>query len=141
MDIKKIEDDYFIHTGSPHYISYENDNLRDIINYGKSIRFNDRFKLEGTNVNLIQIKGETHIAIRTYERGVEDETFSCGTGATACALSLALKNNLNNARIQVDVKGGTLHVDFKKAGDLFTDIWLEGPADFVYKGIIDDTTN
>lgn len=139
--IEKIGQDDFIDTGSPHYISYcQSNDVRDIVSYGKSIRYSERFKSEGTNVNLIEEIADHHIAIRTYERGVENETLACGTGATACGLSYAAHQQSNlSGVVLVDVKGGALKIHYDKTNqkDVFTNIWLEGPAEFVFKGIID----
>ena len=139
--IEKIGADEFIDTGSPHYISYcQGSDMRDIVTYGKSIRYSDRFKSEGINVNLIREIGDHHIAIRTYERGVENETLACGTGATACGLSYAEhhKGSLYGV-VMVDVKGGELKIHYSRTNRVgyFSDIWLEGPAKFVFKGVID----
>ena len=139
--IEQIGEDHFMDTGSPHYISYcgANDS-RNIITYGKSIRYSDRFKEVGTNVNLINDLGNNHIEIRTYERGVENETLACGTGATACGLSYAAQNDLTKGIIDVDVKGGFLKIHFEQIEntDKFKNVWLEGPATFVFKGYVND---
>ncbi|MEX1001871.1 MAG: diaminopimelate epimerase [Crocinitomicaceae bacterium] len=133
----QIEKDYFIHTGSPHYISYCNpSDERDIVAFGKEIRYSEPYKKEGTNVNLVRELNNGKIDLRTYERGVEDETFACGTGATAAALSYAVKNDWAEGTIDVQVKGGDLQLSFHKEGDVFKDIWLIGPAEFVFKGQI-----
>lgn len=135
-NIEKGEGYYFINTGSPHYIvevdSVETTNVRE---EGSAIRYNDRFKAEGTNVNFVKFS-DTELSIRTYERGVEDETLSCGTGVTAAALSLADKNKLSAGVIYVNAAGGNLKVGFKRNGNVFSDIWLIGPATSVYKGTI-----
>ncbi len=136
--IEVVENDLFIDTGSPHYISYRQENdTRDILSFGKKIRYSERFRTAGTNVNLVRETGDGAIEIETYERGVENETWSCGTGATACALSLAKIRNLEKGSIHVKVKGGQLLVHFNKSATGFSDIWLEGPAAFVYRGRID----
>lgn len=137
VGVERIENDYFIHTGSPHYISYCGMNdTRDIVEYGKSIRYSERYQHDGTNVNLIKEISVDHIDLRTYERGVENETFACGTGATAAALSFAFKNQLDEGCVKVDVKGGELKVKFKRNIDNFSDVWLIGPAEKVYSGVI-----
>ncbi len=126
----------YLNTGSPHYVAFVN----DVTNYkvfeeGRRIRNSDRFAEKGTNVNFIE-KELNELFVRTYERGVEDETYSCGTGVTAAALVASLKN-VSTGLDYCDVKtlGGNLKVMFKKHTDnSFTDIWLEGPATFVYKG-------
>ena len=136
--VEKIDNDQFIHTGSPHYISYcENGDNREIVEFGKTIRYNDRFKAEGTNVNLVKEINNNHIEVRTYERGVENETLACGTGVTAAALSYGFKHELDEAEVNVDVKGGKLQVKFQRKDDSFKDIWLIGPATFVFKGTIE----
>ena len=142
FDVDKIEitkDFHFMNTGSPHYNVFvdELENI-DIIPYAHRIRFNERFKEKGTNVNLI-CKSNKGIKIRTYERGVEDETWACGTGATAAAISYAVENDLvGNNKISVETKGGNLFITYSTEDlQLFTNIHLIGPAEFVYKGEMD----
>lgn len=139
--IETIGEDFFIHTGSPHYISYEKSDLRNIVEIGRTIRYSEKYKPAGTNVNLVEEVNKNQIRIRTYERGVEDETFSCGTGAVACGLSYAYKHQLTNGLVLVDVKGGQLKIEFKKNNEGFSDIWLEGPAQQVFNGTINDNIN
>ncbi len=125
----------FINTGVPHAVIFVNgiDNL-DVVNIGGSIRRNARFAPSGTNVNFVEIKGSNLIRIRTYERGVEDETLACGTGSAAAALVFALKNNLEELVRVKTQSGEQLKVYFKKEGNKFQDVWLEGSAKIVYKG-------
>ena len=135
--IEKGDDYYFINTGSPHYIVNVDDVKNvDVKEQGAVIRYNDRFKEEGTNVNFVKYN-ENALDIRTYERGVEDETLSCGTGVTAAALSLADSNGLEAGVIQINASGGNLKVGFKRVGNEFKDIWLIGPATYVYKGEVE----
>jgi diaminopimelate epimerase len=125
-----------LNTGSPHYIQPVTELVQtDVEKEGKAIRYNDEFKNEGINVNFIQsMKDGLHI--RTYERGVEAETLSCGTGATAAALSIA-EDTLNPQTIPLLTKGGMLQIKFTKINATqFQDIWLCGPATFVFKGMI-----
>jgi len=138
-DVKKvdcIDSSYFAETGSPHYVSYfDNIDELDIIEFGHNIRYSNTYKAKGTNVNAVEELGQNHIKVRTYERGVENETLACGTGVTACALSYAILKDLENETIDIDAVGGQLKVSFVKAkNNSFTNIWLEGPAMFVYKG-------
>ncbi len=137
--IERVGEDHFIDTGSPHYISYCGDgDQREIVTYGKEIRYSDKYQKKGTNVNLITEIKEGSIKVRTYERGVENETLACGTGATACGLSYASTKDINEGIVEVAVKGGELKIHFSKTTvkDKFSDIWLEGPAVFVFKGEI-----
>jgi diaminopimelate epimerase len=141
-NVSRIEDmggSCFLNTGSPHFVSFVNDVSHfDVVGEGRKIRNSDRFKAEGTNVNFVE-KQYNSLFVRTYERGVEDETYSCGTGVTAAALVASLKN-VATADDHCDIKtlGGELRVRFKRNTDgSFSDIWLEGPATFVFKGTIE----
>lgn len=130
---KKIGSDYFIHTGSPHYIKMV-DTLEDldVEKEGRRIRNLPAFAPEGTNVNFIS-RGKNHIEVRTYERGVEGETLSCGTGVTGAALIAAQVWNFQSP-LTVRTRGGELRVAFRKKEKGFTRIWLTGGADFVFAG-------
>ena len=134
--IEKLDNsDFMIDTGSPHYIRFcsNAEELNDIVSFGKLIRYSDKFKSEGINVNLVLPKKLGTIEMRTYERGVEDETYSCGTGVVAAALVYADQNNLSST-IDVITKGGQLSVQYKKDQNTFSDIKLIGPAKRVFQG-------
>jgi len=138
-DVNGIENhhgDSILDTGSPHYVKSSNDVMDiDVYAEGKEIRYSKDFEAEGINVNFVE-NDNKKIIVRTYERGVEDETFSCGTGVTAAALVFAHNENGFN-RIEVQTKGGHLAVEFDKTGEQsFENIWLCGPAVFVFKGEI-----
>lgn len=139
-DVQHLEilnDAYVLHTGSPHYVAFSDDLSNEtIVSTGKEIRYSDVYKAQGINVNLMQVLEKNSISIATYERGVEDETLSCGTGATACAMVYAFANKLEGKQlIEVKVKGGNLKVSFIASLDgEFTDVRLIGPATFVYQG-------
>lgn len=142
INVDEIEtgaDYYYLNTGSPHYVKFVSELKKlNVYEEGKKIRYNERFKKEGTNVNFVE-EMPGHILVRTYERGVENETLSCGTGVTAAALAWAIKNNMNGEEnCTIQTPGGTLKVSFNRiATQTFSDIWLEGPATFVFKGEID----
>ena len=129
--------DYILDTGSPHYVHMVNDVAYvNVVEKGRQIRYNNTFKAEGINVNFVeQTDQPDKILVRTYERGVEDETFSCGTGVTAAALVCYHNENGYN-RVEVDTKGGHLSVEFEKIGDSFRNVWLIGPAVKVFEGDI-----
>lgn len=142
LDVKNIEvdeDAFFLNTGSPHYVKYVS-NLSDypVIEEGKKIRHDKKFSPGGTNVNFAEIK-DGKLFIRTYERGVEDETLACGTGITAVALTSFFKNQLDPSNpITVQSKGGELKVSaLMNSDNSFSSIYLEGPANFVFTGQIE----
>jgi len=137
---KNIEGDvtfYVLNTGSPHYIEFvDSVNSVDIVGLGQMIRYNERFKAEGINVNFVQ-QEEGQLFVRTYERGVENETFSCGTGVTASALIAGIEK-LGEQRINIETLGGKLAVSFNNRGDnVFDNIYLMGPGTFVFSGMLD----
>jgi diaminopimelate epimerase len=129
---------YFLDNGSLHYVEFREDaEIMDIVKYGREIRYNDRFKEFGTNVNIVT-RTENHLFVRTYERGVEDETLSCGTGVTASAISAYFESKNHVTDYSISTKGGKLRVTYKTTdGTYFSNIWLEGPATFVFEGTID----
>ncbi len=129
---------YIIDTGSPHYISrVRNVEEIDLISEAHKIRYNDNYKTDGININFYH-KNENHIVVRTYERGVEDETYSCGTGVTAVAIAEVLEQRGGNGdhAVKVMTKGGLLTVNFRRSSDFFTDVWLSGPAIKAFDGSI-----
>jgi diaminopimelate epimerase len=136
---KNIDGDvpfFVLNTGSPHYIEMvDSINSVDVFGLGQMIRFNDRFKSEGINVNFVE-QQDDKIFVRTYERGVENETLSCGTGVTAAALISGIEK-LGEQIIHIETLGGKLAVRFNNKGDqVFENIWLMGPGTFVFSGSI-----
>lgn len=134
----KITPDYvFLDTGSPHHVEM----VEDLENYnikenGAAIRYGELYGKAGSNVNFVkQINGDT-FSLRTYERGVEDETLSCGTGATASAIAMNAIGKTDSTSIHLNVEGGKLEVSFDKMGNQFTNVFLKGPAKFVFKAEI-----
>jgi diaminopimelate epimerase len=131
--------DFILNTGSPHYIVFsENAESLDVFEEGKKIRYSETFRNEGINVNFVEVK-DNQLIVRTYERGVEDETWSCGTGVTAAAIAAIYSGKINSqGEVAVQVKGGSLKVKVEhNEKENFTDVWLKGPADFVFKGEIE----
>jgi diaminopimelate epimerase len=136
-DILFVKQDFFLDTGSPHYVCFVN-NLKDwdVVGEGRKIRYSSQYKEKGVNVNFVKPSQEG-LKVCTYERGVENETLSCGTGVTAAALAFAKRENLmGHSEVQVSTKGGSLAVFFEFDGLRFSNIWLKGPVQFVYEGYI-----
>ena len=138
-EINVIDDDTFtLYTGSPHYVTIVDDvKTLNVQQEGRSIRNSERFIKEGINVNFIEIIGLNEIRIRTYERGVEDETMACGTGVVAAAIANAFyQENLSGSCI-VRAVGGTLNVEFNRLDQQhFSEVKLTGPAVEVFRGEI-----
>lgn len=129
------ENNEFLFTGSPHHVEIvENISAYDVFNNGKNIRYSTIYSPGGTNVNFVEKVEENHFKIRTYERGVEDETLSCGTGATAVAIAMYHTNKANDKTIAIDVEGGKLAISFEEDNEKYFDVKLIGPAKQVFKG-------
>ncbi|MFO8002404.1 MAG: diaminopimelate epimerase [Marinilabilia sp.] len=138
VDVKGVEimeEGMFLDSGSPHYVRFVDDPEEvDVFSEGTFWRNHDRFAPEGTNVNFVGNASGGNIIMRTFERGVEDETWSCGTGAVASAIASSLRYG-GGEKFVMKVPGGELTVSFKVSGDQsFTDVWLKGPARFVFDG-------
>lgn len=137
-EVETGEDFYFLDTGSPHYVAFVED-LDDInvVREGQAIRYSDRFRENGTNVNFVEA-GKDFIQVATYERGVENETLSCGTGVTAAAIANYLRQpSKDRQQINIRSKGGDLQVRLSPNGEGFTEVWLIGPATLVFEGQIE----
>ena len=135
--VEKYEDHVVLNTGSPHYIRWENDIAKTaVFEEGKRIRYSPPFSKVGINVNFVQVH-EDALSVRTYERGVEAETLSCGTGVTAAAIAASCNTNGHQEK-KILTPGGELKVKFDKISDSsFENIWLCGPATFVFSGTIE----
>jgi diaminopimelate epimerase len=140
QDVNSIQRDgdaYILNTGSPHYVLITGgiDEL-DVVEAGRKIRNSGKYREKGINVNFVEPVSDG-IRIRTYERGVENETLACGTGSVAAALSTSAGNHDGKNRIRVYTMGGMLEVVFTRAGATFSEIWLIGPVKKVFHGSIE----
>ncbi|MFN8239921.1 MAG: diaminopimelate epimerase [Bacteroidales bacterium] len=135
--IKTMGENLFINTGSPHFVTFTEQLAKlDVVAKGREIRWSETFSPGGTNVNFVELLPDG-IFVRTFERGVEDETLSCGTGVTASAIASVFSGHFDTGKINVSTKGGKLTVEFSIEGDSAKEIWLTGPATFVFGGNID----
>jgi diaminopimelate epimerase len=141
IDVAQINTDkdaYVLNTGSPHYVKLVDDlEHRNVYQEGKTIRNNATYREKGINVNFVEPTDAGYF-VRTFERGVEDETFACGTGVTAVALAMASHHHkTGNITTPIKVLGGDLNIRFNYDGKVFTDIFLEGPAVQVFSGEVE----
>lgn len=138
QDVRQVDhfqDHIFMDTGSPHHITWVEhlENL-DVFTEGRRIR-NQIYGKDGANANFVEVLSPQKVKVRTYERGVEDETLSCGTGVTAVALAMHASGKSDSDSIEVDTPGGVLNVRFVHSHDGYKDVWLTGPAKLVFKGV------
>lgn len=135
----RVEESYsYLNTGSPHHVTL----VKDIANYdvktnGSKLRYSDLYGKEGSNINFVEQLDADKFAVRTYERGVEDETLSCGTGVTAVAIAMFQNKKTTSKAVDLKVEGGHLKVTFDFANQKFTNVFLIGPAAFVFEGSIE----
>jgi len=137
-EVKEYGSYAILNTGSPHFVKFVSDleNV-DVVESGRDIRNSKHYRKEGINVNFVENIGEDMIFVRTYERGVEDETLSCGTGVTAAAIVSSHNENGFN-RVEVKTVGGNLSVEYNKINDhRYENVWLCGSAEYVYTGEIE----
>ncbi|WP_179320248.1 diaminopimelate epimerase [Winogradskyella helgolandensis] len=137
-EIETFDKHLFLDTGSPHHVELVSD-LKDFdvkVN-GSRIRNGEPYNAAGSNVNFVEQLSTENFAVRTYERGVEDETLSCGTGVTAVAIAMHASGKTQNEKISLQTQGGELNVTFKSDGSGYNNIWLVGPAQQVFKGEIE----
>lgn len=127
----------FLDTGSPHHVQLEKELTQlDIKTVGSKIRYGQPYNEVGANVNFVDKELDGSFSVRTYERGVENETLSCGTGVTAVALAMHAIGETEKNMISLHTPGGNLQVSFNNSGSTYNDIWLLGPATLVFKGDI-----
>lgn len=130
--------DVLLNTGSPHYIHFATNIAdKDIVDAAKKIRYSEPFSKEGVNVNFVQVLDSNKLFVRTYERGVEDETLSCGTGVVAATLAAVYMQLSSATRMNIQTLGGELQVSFVKEDGIFQEIYLTGPALKVFEGSIE----
>jgi diaminopimelate epimerase len=136
QEISIVQEATILNTGSPHYIKPVSDlSNYDVFTEGKKIRYNETYNKVGINVNFVEWN-ENELFVRTYERGVENETFSCGTGVTAAALAMSAET-FGHQETKIRTLGGSLLIKFNKVdAQHFNNVWLCGPASFVYEGQI-----
>lgn len=134
-EVQEHENHVFLNTGSPHHVQMVEDlHIFDVQNEGAKIRYGSLYGKPGSNVNFVSQTGENTFRLRTYERGVEGETLSCGTGATAVAIAMKSTGKTDSSLIELQVEGGVLEVSFQEKNGFFTHVFLKGPANFVFKG-------
>lgn len=137
LSVDREENSFLLNTGSPHYVQFaQNIRQLDVVKEARKIRYGERFAKEGINVNFVESLGANAIKIRTYERGVEDETLSCGTGVVAAGISNFLFTGSLQNKIDVQTEGGKLRVEFDYDGKVFNNILLIGPAEKVFDGVM-----
>ncbi|GAB4158566.1 MAG: diaminopimelate epimerase [Winogradskyella sp.] len=141
QDVNNIEvydNHLFLDTGSPHHVEIvSNIESLNVKSKGSKIRYGELYNAAGSNVNFVEQLADNRFAVRTYERGVEDETLSCGTGVTAAALAMHSINKTIQNEVLLQVQGGELKVRFNQSSKGYNNIWLMGPAEQVYKGEIE----
>jgi len=136
--IEQFDDHLFLDTGSPHHISFvKNVNDVNVKISGRKLRYGAPYFEEGSNINFVEQTGKDTFKVRTYERGVEDETLSCGTGVTAVAIASHKARKTNNERVVLETPGGQLEVSFEIHNNSYKNVFLKGAATLVYKGPID----
>lgn len=144
MNVNQVESRaekvFILNTGSPHFVQFFDQDVDsiDLVIEAKKIRYNSEFTAKGININFVSVHNEV-LKVRTYERGVEDETYSCGTGVTASAIAYHLfkKNYSNEHHFQIATKGGNLSVNYLFNENNYSKIFLKGPAQFVFEGEIE----
>ena len=135
--IEEHSNHLFLDTGSPHHVQLMNDlKTLDVKKLGSEIRYGEPYGEAGANVNFVEANGTDSFSVRTYERGVENETLSCGTGVTAVALAMHRLGKTDNNKVKLSTHGGHLEVAFEQDDKGYKSIWLIGKATQVFKGEI-----
>ncbi|MBS3992376.1 MAG: diaminopimelate epimerase [Bacteroidetes bacterium] len=140
IDVNQVEyypNHYFVNSGSPHHIIVTTQVKNcNVVSQGRAIRYGAPYFNEGANVNFVEKVNDAHFKLRTYERGVEDETLACGTGATAVAIAMFDTQMTDKNTLTIETLGGSLEVSFTKENNSYTNVFLKGPATFVFEGTI-----
>ncbi|WP_298151776.1 diaminopimelate epimerase [Flavobacterium sp.] len=138
VDAITVTPDYvFLDTGSPHHVEVvDSVAATDVAGRGAKVRYSDLYGQRGSNVNFVEQEGDAVFKVRTYERGVEDETLSCGTGVTAVAIAMRSLGKTHADEVTLNVPGGQLQVSFFVNDGVYSNVFLKGPATFVFKGEI-----
>ena len=136
--VEVLDKHCFLNTGSPHHVEIVK-NLADypVFETGRKKRYGAPYFEEGSNINFVEPINENTFKLRTYERGVENETLSCGTGATATAIAMFETGKTQNNNVNLEVEGGKLEVSFEKVGNQYQNVFLKGSAAFVFEGTIE----
>lgn len=135
-EISEKKNATFLDTGSPHHVQMVEDlDSFDVVREGRRIRFGI-YGEKGSNINFVEQAGPDSFRVRTYERGVEDETWSCGTGVTAVAIAMHHSGLTKAKSVGISTRGGDLRISFSNSGHNYEGVILEGPATFVFKGMI-----
>lgn len=142
IDVKSVQTilkGYLLDTGSPHYVEFvDSVDSVDVFNTGRALRYNDVFSaIRGVNVNFVEVVGDGRIKVRTYERGVENETLACGTGATASAIATMIHTHSTCTSYKIYAPGGELKVEFTAESGIFTNVYLTGHARRVFDGRVE----
>ena len=137
-EVKHFTTHDYVYTGSPHHVQLVSD-LKDfdVKNNGAKLRYSDLYDASGCNINFIAQENTDTFSVRTYERGVEDETLSCGTGATAVAIAMHATNKTSANRVNINVLGGKLTISFDVEKNMYKNVFLTGPAEMVFAGSLD----
>jgi diaminopimelate epimerase len=137
-EVKHFTTHDYVYTGSPHHVQLVEDLKHfDVKNNGAKLRYSDLYDASGCNINFIAQENTDTFSVRTYERGVEDETLSCGTGATAVAIAMNATKKTTANRIHINVLGGKLTISFDVENNIYKNVFLTGPAEMVFAGSLD----
>ena len=137
-EVKHFNSHEYVYTGSPHHVQFVDDLEHfDVKNEGARLRYSDLYDASGCNINFVEQLDADTFSVRTYERGVEDETLSCGTGATGVAIAMHSTYKTDAKRININVLGGKLTISFEVENNNYKNVFLTGPAELVFGGSLE----